>query len=50
MIRLTREFAQYLWSHRKWWLVPVVLALLVVGMLVALSQASPLSPFIYPLF
>ena len=47
---LLRDFAGYLIAHRRWWLVPVVLALVVVGFLVALSVASPLSPFIYPLF
>jgi hypothetical protein len=31
-------------------LVPVVVALLLVGLLVALSMAKPLSPYIYPMF
>jgi hypothetical protein len=45
-----RQFAGYLIAHRRWWLVPIVLALVLVGVLVALAAASPLSPFIYPLF
>jgi hypothetical protein len=47
---LLRQFAGYLLAHRRWWLVPIVIALIVVGLLVALAVASPLSPFIYPLF
>ncbi len=45
-----RQFAGYLLAHRRWWLVPIVLSVVIVGLLVALSVASPLSPFIYPLF
>jgi hypothetical protein len=39
-----------LWRDRMWWLVPAVLALLVVAMLATLGAATPLAPFIYPLF
>jgi hypothetical protein len=35
--------------HRKWWLTPIVLVLLAVGALLILS-ATPLGPFLYPLF
>jgi hypothetical protein len=34
---------------RKWWLAPLVLVLLLVGLLLVLG-ASPLGPFLYPLF
>jgi uncharacterized protein involved in exopolysaccharide biosynthesis len=35
--------------HRKWWLAPVLVVLLLVGLLLVLG-ASPLGPFLYPLF
>ncbi len=47
---LLRQLAGYLLAHKRWVLVPIVLALLIVGLLVAISVASPLSPFIYPMF
>ena len=40
----------YLLAHKRYWLAPIVVAVLIVGGLVALSVASPLSPFIYPMF
>ena len=35
--------------NKKWWLAPIVLALLVIGALVFLL-ATKAAPFIYPLF
>ncbi len=49
-MKLLREFLAYLWEGRKFWLVPIVLALLLVGALIIVSETSPLSPFIYPFF
>jgi len=37
------------WSHRLWWMVPLLLALLVLGLLLTL-QATPVGPLIYPVF
>jgi hypothetical protein len=42
------EFRDYLITHKKWWLVPIVLVLLLAAALVFLGS-SPLAPFIYPL-
>lgn len=36
--------------RKKWWLLPVLLTLVIVGALVIFSQSSALSPFIYALF
>lgn len=44
------DLAHFLWMRRLWWLVPVVVALLLVGIVVVLATSSPLSPFIYTLF
>ena len=40
----------FLWRQKTWWLVPIVVGLMLVGGLAALGAASPLAPFIYPLF
>lgn len=44
------QIAGYLWRERAWWLAPTLLALLLIGGLAAVSAASPLAPFLYPLF
>lgn len=49
-MELLSEFGAYLAAHRRWWLLPIVIAVVVAGALVAFSAASPLSPFIYPMF
>jgi len=46
---LAGEFWQFLKYNKKWWLLPIILILLVLGILVLMSS-SALAPFIYPLF
>jgi hypothetical protein len=46
---LLAEFWMFLAHSKKWWLLPILAALLFVGILVFLS-ATPLAPFIYTLF
>jgi hypothetical protein len=46
---LLREVFAFLKHTRKWWLAPVLLLLLVVGMLVVLGGTA-VAPFIYTLF
>ncbi len=44
---LVAEFWDFLKHNKKWWLVPILLALVVLGALVVVSS-SALAPFIYP--
>ena len=46
---LLGEYADYLWSERKWWLAPVILVLLLASGFVVLG-GSGLAPFIYAIF
>ncbi len=46
---LYKEFVLFLLENKKWWLVPILLVLALMGILVALS-GSAVAPFIYPLF
>ncbi len=45
-----RELWLFLRARKKYWLVPVVIAVLVIGGLLVLAQGSALAPFIYTLF
>ena len=46
---LLGELFGYLRDSRKWWLAPILLALLVIGALAVLAQTAA-APFIYTLF
>ena len=44
------EFLQFLKYRKKWWLIPIVVLLVLLGALLVLSEGSVLAPFIYTLF
>ncbi len=44
-----REFFDFLRTNKKWWLTPIILALLLVALLVILGSTAA-APFIYTLF
>jgi hypothetical protein len=46
---LLAEFVAFLRHNKKWWLTPILLALVLLAGLILLG-GSPLAPFIYPLF
>ncbi|MFO1247324.1 MAG: DUF5989 family protein [Alphaproteobacteria bacterium] len=45
-----KEFFAYLRAKKKMWLLPVILALLLIGGLLVLAQGSAIAPFIYTIF
>jgi hypothetical protein len=45
-----RELWAFLKVHKKLWLLPVILVLLLMGGLIILAQGSVLAPFVYTLF
>lgn len=44
------EFWQFLRARRKFWLVPILITSLLVGILLLVAQSSAIAPFIYTLF
>ncbi len=36
--------------RKKWWLLPIIVVMLLVGMLLVFAQGSALAPFIYTIF
>jgi len=44
------ELLRYLWVRKLWWLIPMLVALLVFGVILALGASGILSPILYPLF
>lgn len=45
-----KEFWNFLRARKKFWLVPILLVLALLGGLIVLSQGSAVAPFIYTLF
>jgi len=46
---LLREVWDFMRVRKKWWLLPIILLLILVGVLIIFGQSSALSPFIYAL-
>ena len=47
---LVKEFVLFIKYEKKWWLVPLIAVLLIVGSLVYFASTSMFAPFLYPLF
>jgi hypothetical protein len=47
---IVSELLSFFWSNKRWWLVPMLIALFLIGALVVLAQSSAVGPFIYTLF
>ncbi len=45
-----KEIWTFMRVRKKWWLVPVLLLLGLIGALLVLTEGSALAPFIYALF
>jgi len=46
---LPAEFWSFLKHNKKWWMLPVLITLLILGLLILLGGTA-VAPFIYPLF
>ena len=44
------EFWSFLRCRKKFWLLPIVIMLLVLGGLLVLAKGSAIAPFIYAIF
>jgi hypothetical protein len=47
---LLREFWDFMKVRKKWWLLPIVVVMLLLGILLAFAETSALAPFIYTIF
>ncbi|HSK18475.1 MAG TPA: DUF5989 family protein [Longimicrobiales bacterium] len=50
MATLVRELWAYMRVRKKWWLLPVIMVLVLIGALLVAAQGSALAPFIYTIF
>jgi hypothetical protein len=47
---ILREMFAFLASQRLWWLIPMMVTLLLLGLILVLGHNPVLAPFIYTLF
>ena len=45
-----KELWTFMRTRKKYWLVPIIILLLIVGGLIVLAQGSAVTPFIYTFF
>ncbi|MDD5255018.1 MAG: DUF5989 family protein [Candidatus Omnitrophica bacterium] len=49
-LSILREFWEFMRVRKKWWLSPIMIMLLLLGLLIFFAQSSAVAPFIYTLF
>jgi len=47
---LVGELWAFMRVRKKWWLLPILVVMVVVGALLVFAQSSVLAPFIYTIF
>lgn len=49
-MRVLKDFFGFLMERKKWWLAPIFIVLLLLGLLIVFTESSALAPFLYTLF
>ena len=50
MLDLLQDLWAFMKVHKKFWLAPIIIVMLLLGILIVLAQGSAVAPFIYTLF
>ncbi|GAC1322048.1 MAG: hypothetical protein NVSMB2_19230 [Chloroflexota bacterium] len=48
-VSVSGDLVRLVWRHKLWWMVPVLVAMVLLAALVVL-EATPIGPLLYPLF
>jgi len=49
-VGIVGQLLSFFWSNKRWWLVPMLVTLFLLGVVIVLAQSSAIAPFIYTLF
>ena len=44
------ELLAFLWRERLWWMIPILIALVLIALLVVFGGNTAVAPFVYVLF
>lgn len=47
---ILKELWAFLKVRKKWWLAPMIIVLVLLGLLIIVTESSAIAPFIYTLF
>ena len=47
---LIKEFLQFAWKEKKYWIIPMILVFVILGILIIFFQSATVVPFVYTLF
>ncbi len=50
MLSVLKELWKYMKVRKKFWLLPIIIIMLLLGTLLVLTEGSAVAPFIYTLF
>lgn len=50
MVSFVKEMWRFLRQRKKFWLLPLLLVMALLGVLIVMAQGSAVAPFIYTLF
>ncbi|MBK6508393.1 MAG: hypothetical protein IPG06_02340 [Haliea sp.] len=50
MFDLLKDLWGFMRERKKFWLAPIILVMLLLGLLIVVAQGSAIAPFIYTLF
>ena len=48
-LSVTGDLVYLVWRHKLWWMVPLLVAMVVLAVLIVL-EATPIGPLLYPVF
>jgi len=49
-INILKELWDFMKVRKRWWLAPIIIMLLLLGLLIIFTESSAVAPFIYTLF
>ncbi|MEZ7992276.1 MAG: DUF5989 family protein [Halioglobus sp.] len=50
MMDLIKDLWDFMRERKKFWLAPIIIVMLLLGVLIVVAQGSAVAPFIYTLF
>jgi hypothetical protein len=50
MLDLLKDLWGFMRVRKKFWLLPIIIAMLLLGVLIVFAQGSAVAPFVYTLF
>jgi hypothetical protein len=48
--KIFRDLIKYLWGRKKFWLVPIIVVFVLMGIVLVFSESTVVGSFIYTLF